>query len=113
MATAAVRTVRFSRADLATLIKDPRLLRAFEMLAVDVAETIPDAIAETPDSADTVLAADIFRSRAQPQPPIPGGDSNVGQMLAAATFTRPPQPATTAGVNIDAGTILAAQIFGA
>ena len=130
----AVQTLRFRRSELAKLISDPALLRAFEALAIDVSETLPDAIEGSTGNADTLIAGAIFGRRSDPAPvaggfseadailasemfrhraePAISNASGADQILAAGAFLPRQQPATI-GREADASNILAAQIFGA
>lgn len=105
-------TLRFSRSELARLIQDPRLLRAFENLAADVSETLPDAIASASSDVETVLAGGIFGRRAEPAA-IPGGINDAASIMAADTFRQRAQPELAVGRAPDASIILATKIFGA
>lgn len=77
-----VRTKRLSRDKLATFLKSHELIKAFEHIAVDVGETLPDAIADFAQDSGSVLAA---RSFTRPIPQLPPEDA-ASQILAAQIF---------------------------
>lgn len=101
---------RFPRDELAELTRrNPRMVKAFEALFMDVGKTLPDAIASATTDADSILGQSIFAPPARQ--PIPAAAPNASQILAASSFAHPQPPARPV-VDVSE-LILAAQIFGA
>lgn len=133
-----VKTKKLTRDKLAKFLPNHESIKAFEDVVSDVSETLPDAIGGLTESADTVISGEVFRRRSDP-PPVPGGasdagqilaveafrrrspqaaavaqdGSDLGQVLAIETFRRRAQPAPVVGAESDASAILATQVFGA
>lgn len=103
-----VKTRLITRDKLAQFLPSHELIKAFENMSQDVAETIPDAIESASVDTGTVLASVAF---ARPVAAPPAAPADSGQVLAAKAFARPAQqpkvPDDTSSL------ILASQIFGA
>jgi hypothetical protein len=103
-----VKTKRITRDKLAQFLPSHELIKAFENLSEDVAETLPDAISGAAVDAGSVIASMSF-TRPIATPPAPDGDA--GQVIAGAAFAR--QVQQPAAPDDTASQILATQIFGA
>lgn len=78
-----VKTRRITRDKLASFLKSHELIKAFEDLAADVSETLPDAIMNATADTGSVLA---FASFARPIPPVPLPVDAASQVLASQIF---------------------------
>lgn len=79
-----IRTTRLLREELAQFLPNHRAIKAFENVAEDILNTLPDAIEQQPSEATSVLANMAFLP--PPQPHAPVNHSDAQPILAAQIF---------------------------